>query len=371
MPRKEGKIVKRFRWHGRRYSVSGYSDQDILMNMAKKIASLESDTVEITGNTLVKDWVKEWQETYKHHDGVNAAWYKDIQRYCKNYIEPELGNVRIRTIRPVQLQRIINNNCKSKSFNSKLYQIVCQIFKAAYHNELIARDPTEMLKPAKGGTETVRRSLTDYEREVLLDVLEGHRGKVFCCLMLYAGLRPGEVAALLWKDVDLKNRTITVNKALKSDSTIQPRPKTAAGFRTIPISESLFNVLDSAKGSPFSYVCLNSIGNRYSRKKIQDMWNNVKRLMDIKMGAKLYRNQITVHAVADDLVLYDLRHTFCTDLQSAGVPINVAKELMGHENISVTSRIYTHHSDISIADALTKMDNFQKRNKKDEKASSN
>ena len=39
---------------------------------------------------------------------------------------------------------------------------------------------------------------------------------------------------------------------------------------------------------------------------------------------------------------YCLRHTFCTDLRRAGVPINVAKELMGHANISVTANIYTH-----------------------------
>lgn len=46
--------------------------------------------------------------------------------------------------------------------------------------------------------------------------------------------------------------------------------------------------------------------------------------------------------VADDLTPYCLRHTFCTDLQRAGVPINVAKELMGHADIQTTANIYTH-----------------------------
>ena len=40
-----------------------------------------------------------------------------------------------------------------------------------------------------------------------------------------------------------------------------------------------------------------------------------------------------------------LRHTFCTDCQAAGVPINVAKEWMGHSDISVTAKIYTHMVD--------------------------
>ena len=60
------------------------------------------------------------------------------------------------------------------------------------------------------------------------------------------------------------------------------------------------------------------------------------------MGAKVYRNKIVESVVAPDLTPYCLRHTFCTDLQRAGVVFNVAKELMGHSDVSVTANIYTH-----------------------------
>ena len=59
---------------------------------------------------------------------------------------------------------------------------------------------------------------------------------------------------------------------------------------------------------------------------------------------------------AEGLTPYCLRHTFCTDLQRAGVPINVAKELMGHADIQTTANIYTHrdsetlHSGIALLD---------------------
>lgn len=62
------------------------------------------------------------------------------------------------------------------------------------------------------------------------------------------------------------------------------------------------------------------------------------------MGAELYRNQIIQSVVAPDLTPYCLRHTFCTDLQRAGVTLNVAKELMGHSDISTTANIYTHRN---------------------------
>lgn len=80
--------------------------------------------------------------------------------------------------------------------------------------------------------------------------------------------------------------------------------------------------------------------------------------MGIEMGDEIYRNEIIKSMVPDDFFLYNLRHTFCTDLQSAGVPINVARELMGHSSIEVTSKIYMHHSDLSMADALEKMNRF-------------
>lgn len=49
--------------------------------------------------------------------------------------------------------------------------------------------------------------------------------------------------------------------------------------------------------------------------------------------------------LADDIEPYLLRHTLCTDCQSAGVSLNVAKELMGHSDILVTAKIYSHMVD--------------------------
>ena len=49
--------------------------------------------------------------------------------------------------------------------------------------------------------------------------------------------------------------------------------------------------------------------------------------------------------------MYNLRHTYCTDLEKAKVPLNVARRLMGHSSILITSKIYTHESDDTLEDA--------------------
>jgi integrase len=64
-----------------------------------------------------------------------------------------------------------------------------------------------------------------------------------------------------------------------------------------------------------------------------------------------YRSRYDVRAMLGRLckrlgvpktTLHSLRHTFCTILAKQGVPLKTASELMGHSNISITARIYTH-----------------------------
>ena len=81
------------------------------------------------------------------------------------------------------------------------------------------------------------------------------------------------------------------------------------------------------------------------------------------MGAKLERNKIVESVVAKDLTPYCLRHTFCTDLQKASVPINVAKELMGHSDIQTTANIYTHKDQTVLHDGIALLDGTKASNR--------
>ena len=74
--------------------------------------------------------------------------------------------------------------------------------------------------------------------------------------------------------------------------------------------------------------------------------------MNISMGCRVYRNQlIPPLALADDFVPYDLRHTYCTDLQKKGVDIRTAQYLMGHADIKMTANIYTHADNSTVISA--------------------
>src|SRR5204862_473638 len=77
--------------------------------------------------------------------------------------------------------------------------------------------------PGATAPDKPRRSLTAQEADALLHALEGDRLGPYFTVMLLLGLRPGEVDALSWVDVDFDARTLTVRRALKCASGGQAR----------------------------------------------------------------------------------------------------------------------------------------------------
>lgn len=350
---RKGYVTRSFIFDGRRHYAYGKTEKEAEANRTLMKAELEAGKIEISRNTLVKDWITEWQESYKEQD-VNSRWYSDIKGMCNNYINPAIGHMQISKVRPLHIKRIFNDVAdKSGSYNAKLYDILKQIFRTASENELIVRDPMTGLKKPQGTAQKKRRAITDQERKLTLEVARTHRGGLFVLIMLYCGLRPQEVVPLQWHDIDIEHKQIHIYKALKSDGIVRNVPKSEAGLRDVPIPDCLLIRLKKERRGPFELVCANTRGERYTSSSFHDLWKNFKREMNIAAGCKLDQrtHQLITDVIAGDLTLYCYRHTYCTDLQAAGVPINVARELMGHEDISITSKIYTHKSDEALQNA--------------------
>ena len=88
---------------------------------------------------------------------------------------------------------------------------------------------------------------------------------------------------------------------------------------------------------------IHPLGFSLDEKAFQRAWNKLKREMNIAMGCAVYRNELVPpYPLAEDLVPYCLRHTFCTNLQKKSVDIRTAQYLMGHSDIRMTANIYTH-----------------------------
>ena len=179
--------------------------------------------------------------------------------------------------------------------------------------------------PFKVGTETV----ITLEREIprskrfenaedetrLLNAANPHlRGVIIA--MLDTACRPGEILSLQWKDVNLERKELTIQAA-------KSKTRTA---RVIPISTRLSAVLEMRRLDPAgrsypreAYVFGDSIGRRI--KFVRAAWNKA-----------------CAEAGLEDFQLRGFRHEAGSRFEEAGVPINYVSNLLGHSNLTTTSR---------------------------------
>lgn len=341
MARKEY-VTKSITWEGKRYYVYGNSEAEAYTKLGELKAQLKSGEIGISSNMPVDSWYEEWKNTYKKPLGLTSKSFKIYDEKYYGYVSPVIGKMPLKDVKKIHLQKVLNSQAgKSFSHVARIRNHMQQLFRSAKDEGLIKADPSVklLLPDCEEGT---HRAITDEERKAILKVAENHPSGLWVLMMLYAGLRPGETAALQWKDIDFKKNEIHVYKALESGGKELKDPKTKSGIRDIPMRMELAKKLLAAKGDPDAPVFPTERGNFQNSGSLARKWKSFKRALDMHMGAELYRNKIIKSKVAEDLTPYCLRHTFCTDLEAAGVPINIAKVLMGHANIQTTAKIYTH-----------------------------
>lgn len=330
-----------------------------------KRAMEAGEAAEAQGITL-HAYAMRWVSTYKAHlsDAAYNTHVRIINRLCDH---EGLGARRVRSIVASDVQSFYNTYAgMSQSTLNSVRDTVRGIFKAAVADNILRTDPTQRATPPKG-TKGSHRAITAHERDLIHRTQ--HRMRAAVMVMLYAGLRRGEVCALdIDTDVDFDARTITVNRAVFFDGQNHPvlkDPKTEAGVRTIPMPDILANdlrglhglVLTGADGGLISesgwtrcwnsYMTAINIEENGIRKRWHGNTKEHKALLAAGLPLPEY-NEISIRS-------HDLRHSYCTMLYEAGVDLKSCMTWMGHADEEMTMQIYTHLSDERLrisADAL-------------------
>lgn len=376
--------------NGKRHWVRGESEQE----MADKIAAIKEKVKRgedrVDGKMTVAAWSRTWLAEFidpkAREPGEQKRRGTMTRQSCRmyhikieNYVLPAIGHMRLVDVKDVHLQRLLNANRNMSDSHVKKLRIVLEgLFAQAAKSRIIPYDPAQDLDlPAAAAGK--RRSLTDYEREILLQVAATHKHGLWVRFLLATGIRPGESAPLQISDLvfDGPQPRVRIYKDIEGGTNdVVSEPKTAAGIREVPLPAAIIPDLKRATANrkPTDYVFPAADGCRMATTSvIASRWRSFRRDMDLAMGAettpsghiydpsdldafgrpiypdpanpKLPRNG---HRIAQDLCLYCLRHSYCTDLQRQGVPLTTAQYLMGHSNISVTADIYTHSGDAEV-----------------------
>ena len=344
MPKKY-KVNRTFTFEGKRYYVHGDTEKEVVEKIALRKRDLEEGRVILDASTKVADWTKECIKTYKVPHLSDIATENIWIRVNKYIIDP-IGGMRLKDVKPLHLQRILNEmEGMSADYIGKIHGLMNFVFRQAVANELLIRNPAENLTVPKGTTGH-RRAITEYERQYILEVADTDPRWVYFLFMLFCGLRPSEAAEL--KGMDIQGDRLHIRGT-----------KTAAADRIVPIPEYLLGRIPDTP--PFDYL-FQVRGHKLTTSNRRRWWTAFLRQLNVAAGCRVYRNQlIPPYPIADDLTPYCLRHTYCSDLCRAGVDIRAAQKLMGHANISITANIYTHIDTSQIDDAAEKLERLNFR----------
>jgi len=141
-----------------------------------------------------------------------------FQSNLDNHIYPALGDLKIPDITPANISALllsIQSQGRAHATVVKVYTVLNTLFKMAYLNDAIEKNPMDKVqrpKPRKGEVQGEVEAYTVEEVRCILDGLEKEplKWRVFLRLLIDTGIRRGECCALQWKDIDFKAGTVTI-----------------------------------------------------------------------------------------------------------------------------------------------------------------
>lgn len=324
---------------GTKKDVYGYSQSEVKQK-ANEIQKLSEQGVKVDDKTIVDEWYNIWFDKYKSKKQI---YTKETYSNAYTHIKPLIGQMPLKNVKPLDIQDVMNSVYdKSESLQHKVLLTLSQMFKAAIGNNLIFKTPcADFIKINKNDREDVIKTLSDEQQYRLLETVKNTRAYLFVAIGLYAGLRREEILGLTWSDIDFKNNVIKVNKCLvfdKNKPVLKPFPKAKSSNRNVILAPPLKEILENCDRETL-YVVTDAKNCIMSKSAFRRMWD-------------------IANKVDFDVTSHMLRHTYCTMLHKAGIDLKTAQYLMGHANIQMTAKIYTHIEKMQIQNASKKINKY-------------
>lgn len=333
-------------------------------------------------NSIIKfsELSKKWQDsevigyTYQYEKEIKSAIRHLNSRFSEYYIT-DIKQEDVKKF--INEKYIFNPNTGKKMSRHMLSDIIdvgSRMFEFAIDNDLAYKNPFRYKKKLipKKATKNVRKPLNDEQKNCVL--CTEHRAKIAAILMLFCGLRVGELLALKWSDIDLDNKKLSVNKSAEQigNNLYEITPHTKNGRdRYLPIPDNIIEYLKHEKERTLSYlVCPKLDGSLQTPSSYNNMWNSYQTEINYQQYCKIQRAQNReckskyapsgIPRVIERFTAHQLRHTYCTMLYFAEVDVLTASKLMGHSSIELTLRIYTHLDEKFKTQNISKFNEYTK-----------
>lgn len=233
---------------------------------------------------------------------------------------------------------------KTLSNKTVLYyhRVLSSILTTAVHWQVIQSNPAQRVKPPRVESKEAMY-LDDEQAKQVLELLsvEHIKYRSGITLLIYSGLRRGELCGLRWSDIVFTNSTVSVKRStqyLPSKGIFDKEPKNRSSVRVIKLAADVFQLLRDYRAWQLE-----------ERLKLGDLWVDEDRIFTAWNGAPMHPDSLSdwFHDFVKkndlpDISIHSLRHTNATLLISGGVPLRVVADMLGHAQPTTTANIYTH-----------------------------
>lgn len=282
-----------------------------------------------------------------------SSFDRDVR--TSNLIKRYIGDYLIEQLTAPFIQSDLINKLKEDGYSystiHKVYVLLNECLQYAVDTDKLIKNPCKLVKqpPKKMFERKEIRWLSEeeidiFKKQATLKYKTGRERYIYglpISLIIYTGLRCGELAALKWSDIDFENKKIyvkknivtvydykTPNKKIRKVD-LQASTKTSEG-RIIPLIKNAETIL-------------NNIKTRYKTINRDDfIINNSNKMIAVDILSDAYTNIATAAGIEKPLGIHTLRHTFASLLIKKGVDIKIVSEILGHKDVAFTYNTYVH-----------------------------
>jgi len=300
-------------------------------------------------NMTLGEFLDRWLRDYvKIHNRPKT--YESYEMLIRVHIKPALGDIKLGKLKSLDIQRFYAQKLAGPRADGKpghlspttikrMHEVLRSAFGQAIRWELIDKSPLQGVTPPRA-EEQIPTVWTKEQCVAFLDAAREHRLFAAFFLALTTGLRRGELLGLMWQDVNLEDRYISVQRSLlrSQGALVLQDVKTKSSRRLVALPDITVRVLQEHYERQMG-----------ERALYAEAYQNTGLVFCAENGApqdpdnfRRTFNMLIEKAGVPKIRIHDLRHTHATLLLAAGMHPKIVSERLGHAEITTTMNTYSH-----------------------------